>query len=964
MRRSSFPGKFFSLSLLALTLTTATAHAVVKNRITKAIGEGTPVALPHTIPARALAASDVGAAPESLKLTDLSLSFNRSAAQQADLDQLLVDLQNPASPQYHQWLTPAQFGARFGLSTTDLSKVTSWLTSQGFTVNSIAASNNQVSFSGTVAQAQQAFGTTIHALTLNGEQHFGNLTDPILPEGISGVVTTITGLNDFKLQSRARFSTIAASTSDALHPQFTSSQTGNHYVSPGDFNAIYDVNNLLNTSNITGQAITIAVLGQTDISNNDWDAFRSAASLPAFCVPTTANSQCASQTGTILPLRTIRVFGTDPGTSSGDLGEAQLDVEWSGAIAKNANILYVNSHDVLGISMIQAITNNLAPIITISYGLCESAAGTANLDAFNQFFQQANAQGQTILGPTGDSGATDCDYNSATASQGLAIDFPSSSPFVTAVGGTMFNEGTTTGGTTYWNAATNSTVDLIASAKGYIPEVPWNASSTGGLASGGGGFSSFFTKPAWQVGPGVPADFARDIPDVSLNAAASHDGYLYCSSGSCTNGFRNAAGSLNVVGGTSVSTPAFASILALVEQKTGSRIGNANPVIYGLAGGTSSATIFHDITSGSNSSPCAQGTPNCPNGGSIGYTAGVGYDRASGWGTIDALNLVNNWAAATPTGIGSTTGTLISATSVTTTSALCAVTASVSLSITVVNGTFNQSTGVAIVGPIPSGTVQILVDNLAVGSPVTLDATGKATTTFSTATLASGGHAISAVYSGSTTYASSRGAVLRSNGAVASVDVISSSAKDFGFTPCTPQVTVKSGAVATGVTFTVTPANGFTGTVTFSANSDTAVSANYTFAPTTVTISSTSAATTSFTLTAYQSSAKGVMGQLAPATMQQSRNRIPWYAAGSGATFACLFLIALPRRRRWAGLLAVLLSVAVFGASGCGSSTSSSGGGTTPTITNATPGTYNITVSAVSGTTVHSAIVTFVVQVQ
>lgn len=948
MRRSSFPGKFFSLSLLALTLTTGAAHAAVKNRIVKAIGEGTPVALPHTIPARALAASDLGAAPESLKLTDLSLIFNRSAAQQADLDQLLVGLQNPASPQYHQWLTPAQFGARFGLSTTDLNKVTSWLTSQGFTINSVAASNNQVSFSGTVAQAQQAFGTTIHVLTLKGEQHIGNLTDPILPEGISAVVTTITGLNDFRLQSRARFSTIAAPSSDVLHPQFTSSQTGNHYVSPGDFNLIYDVSNLLNTSNITGQGITIAVLGQTDISLSDVAAFRAAAGLPAN-VPT------------------VRVFGTDPGTSTGDLGEAQLDIEWSGAIARNATILYVNSRDVLGISMIQAINNNLAPIITISYGLCESAAGTANLDAFNQFFQQANVQGQTILGPTGDSGATDCDYNSATASQGLAIDFPSSSPFVTAVGGTMFNEGNTTGGTTYWNAATSSTVDFIASAKGYIPEVPWNESSTGGLASGGGGFSSFFTKPAWQVGPGVPADFARDVPDVSLNAAASHDGYLYCSSGSCTNGFRNAASSLNVVGGTSVSTPAFASILALVEQKTGSRIGNANPVIYGLAGGTLSANIFHDITSGSNSSPCAQGTPNCPNGGSIGYTAGVGYDRASGWGTIDAFNLVNNWAAAIPTGIGSTTGTLISATSVTTTSALCAVTVSVPLSVTVVNGTFNQNTGVAIVGPVPTGTVQILVDNVAVGSPITLDTTGKATTTINTATLTSGGHTISAIYSGSTTYASSRGSVLRPNGAIAAVDVLSATGADFSFTPCTAPVTVKSGSVAAAVTFTVTPSNGFKGTVTFSATADTAVSALYTFAPTSVAIGSTSAATTSFTLTAYQSSSKGASGQLSPATTQHSDNHshqhsIPWYAAGSGATFACIFLIALPRRRRWAGLLAVFLSVAVFGASGCGSSTSSSGSTTAPVITNATPGTYYITITAVSGTTVHSSVVTFAVQ--
>ena len=211
------------------------------------------------------------------------------------------------------------------------------------------------------------------------------------------------------------------------------------------------------------------------------------------------------------------------------------------------------------------------------------------------------------MGPAGDSGATDCDFQFPTASQGLAVDFPASSPFVTGAGGTMFNQGSATGATQYWSASNGST---SGSAISYIPEVAWNeTSTTNGLAAGGGGASAFFAKPSWQIGTGVPADSSRDVPDISLNAASSHDGYLFCSKGSCTNGYRDASGNLNVVGGTLVATPSFAGILALVEQKIGSQLGNANPTIYGLANSTYYNTVFHDITSGNNSSPCDIGTP-------------------------------------------------------------------------------------------------------------------------------------------------------------------------------------------------------------------------------------------------------------------------------------------------------------------------------------------------------------------
>jgi subtilase family serine protease len=921
----------FVLPALAICASlTVPTQAAVQNRIASTVDDESRIPLQHTIPAKVLASSDLGPAPADRSLPSLTLRFNMTAAQQADLSQLLTDQQNPSSPQYHQWLTPEQFAARFGLSGADLAKVSTWLTNQGFTITGTARSATFITFTGTVAQAEKAFGTSIHTLSLDGEQHIANITDPNLPSAIASVVTTITGLNDYRLKPRSRVTTVNA---DAVRPQFTSSVSGNHYIAPGDFNTIYDINPLLSSST-NGQGLTIAVMGQTDISLNDVAAFRSASGLAA-------NNP------------TVKLYGSDPGTQSSDIDEAQLDVEWSGAVAPNATILYVNSKDVLGVSLTQAIDNNVAPIISISYGGCEAAFGSANLNSYNQLFQQANAQGITVVGPSGDSGATDCDYQSATAAQGLAVDFPASSPFVTGAGGTMY----ISADSAYWSA-TNGTNS--GSALSYIPETVWNESDATGLGAGGGGASAYFTKPAWQTGTGVPNDFARDVPDIALNSASSHDGYLFCSQGSCTNGYRNAAGNLNVVGGTSIAAPTFAGILALVEQGLASRLGNVNPNIYALANSTYYSNVFHDVTSGNNSSPCVVGTTNCPNGGSIGYTASTGYDLATGWGSVDVYNLATKWKLVTPTTAATTVAPLVSNTTLSATGTACGVSSgSLALSVTVKNG--SALTAGSATPAVPTGTVQFLVDNVAVGSPITLSG-GTGTYTLNTAALTSGGHIVSASYSGDTNYGGSKGTL--------STDVVSTTQKDFALTPCSAPTTVKSGSVAPGVSFTITPFNGFTGTIALSAASDSPVAATYAFSPTSISITSATAATTTFTLTAYQSSSKTTTGMLKVASRQSPSvpSRMPWYAAGTGATLACSLFLVLPRRRRWGAILAAILSVGALGAAGCGSSSSSSnsGGSTSPTVTNAAPGTYNITVTAIAttstGNIVHSSNVVFTVQ--
>jgi subtilase family serine protease len=711
-------------------------QAAVQNRIAGAVNNGSRVALSGSIGGRAKQSTDLGLAPGDLQLPSLSVRFSMTAAQQADLNQLLAGQLDPSSPSYHQWLTSEQFGARFGLSSSDLAAVSSWLTSQGFTITGVAKSSTFITFSGTVAQAQQAFGTTIHNVWFNGEQHITNLTDPTLPSAIANVTLAVTGLNDFKLKPRSR---ALNATTNSVQPGFTTTVGGvtSHYIAPGDMYTIYDYPP--SSSNLTGTGVTIAVMGQTDLTQGNvlpdanLTAFRTAAGLPAINLK-------------------LQLAGTDPGVSTADIDEAHLDVEWSGASAPGANIVYVYGRDVLANSLTSAIdaSPTIAPIITISYGGCESGFGASFLATYNQLLQMANAKGITVMSSSGDDGATDCD-TSGIASEGLAVDFPSSSPFVTSAGGTQFS-GDVSNASTYWNS-TNTTNNT--SAKTYIPEQPWNeTTASGGLdagGSGGGGASGFFSKPAWQTGLGVPNDSSRDVPDVSLNAAAQHDGYVVCSQGSCTNGFLSSNGQANVFGGTSFVAPSLAGILAVVEQHLGTgALGNIGPTLYGLANGPTASSIFHDIITGNNSVPCSQGTPNCPSGGSIGYNAATGYDLATGLGTLDVNMLVTNWASATPTGTGSTIGAGLTTTSVTTTSQLCAVNATtLPLTVTVAG---------SITGTTPTGTIQFLVDNKAVGTPQPLPS-GSATLTFalSTATITSGGHTVSAVYSGDGNYAGSKG---------------------------------------------------------------------------------------------------------------------------------------------------------------------------------------------------------------
>jgi subtilase family serine protease len=642
-----------------LAVFSSLCFAVQPDRIS-AIDSSQAVRLKGNVHGLARPGFDQGRLDGSRLLSGVSLVFKPSAAQQADLNGLLVQQQDRSSPNYHKWLTPAQFADRFGMSRSDVQKVTSWLQSQGLTVTRVANSRNQVFFQGKVAQIEAAFRTEMHNYLVNGEMHFANATEPSVPAALSGMTIGLQDLHNFLPKPHAKMRVVPTA---GVSPHFTSHISGNHFLAPADFATIYDVQAFYGAG-FDGAGQKIAVIGQSAVSLTDIHNFRTAAGL-ATNDPTT-----------------VLVPGTGASTiCGGDEGESDLDLEWTGGIAKNATIVFVYTgpgtgadcnHRTAGAfnALQYAVDQNLAPIISNSYGNCEANIGSANAVAIQGWAKQANTQGQTIFSASGDSGAADCDFQVTTAVLGLAVDIPAAIPEVTGVGGTEFDPtvdvaGTLSGtppntnasATAYWSGTTNF-LDKLPSALSYIPEVAWNDTALdlahgGKISASGGGASIYFPKPYWQAATGVPGDNVRDVPDISISGSADHDGYLYCSEDgatvqTCANGFRDASAppNLTVVGGTSAGPPAMAGVMALFNQSMSilspNGWGNLNPLLYELV--ESYPGAFNDITSGNNIVPCTSGTPNCT-GGQLGFGASSGYDQVTGLGSINAFALAQDTVA-------------------------------------------------------------------------------------------------------------------------------------------------------------------------------------------------------------------------------------------------------------------------------------------------------------------------------
>jgi subtilase family serine protease len=630
--------------------------------IAQAVDESKLVRLQGNVRPEANAENDRGLVDDNLQLDHLLLQLKRSPELEAAAQEFLDSQQDPQSPNYHQWLTAAEFGERFGPAQADLEVVTRWLGSHGFVVNQVHPSGMLIDFSGTAGQVREGFRTEIHHLEINGTRHIGNMSDPQVPAALAPVIEGVVSLHDFMPHAlnvpRASYT-------------FTSGGSTYQAVVPGDLATIYNFNQAY-AANYTGKGQTIVVIEDSDVySVKDFTTFRSAFGL---------SSQYPSGSLTQVHPKGTAGNCADPGANSDDV-EAELDVEWASAAAPNATIELAscaNSRTNFGGFI--ALQNLLAApnppaIVSISYGDSEPDNGAAGNAYINSLYQTAAAAGVSVFVSAGDEGAASSDAGATSASYGINISAYASTPYNVAVGGTDFGD-TYLGSTNkYWNSSNGTSFN---SALTYIPEIPWNdscasqllatalgfsttygasglcasgtARSDGLLAvaagSGGpsncatgtpaqfdvaGGTCKGYPKPSWQSVYGNPADGVRDIPDVALFAADGVWGHYYVACYSdpgrgrggvpCTGAPSNWAG----FGGTSISSPVMAGVQALINQKTGARQGNPNPSLYLLArteyGSNGNASCdssagaggcaFHDVTLGDNDVNCSAGSPNC-----------------------------------------------------------------------------------------------------------------------------------------------------------------------------------------------------------------------------------------------------------------------------------------------------------------------------------------------------------------
>jgi len=696
-----------SLCLLSTLILTNSAFAAAPDRIMAPVVARQLTQLPMSVPRRAESRFDQGRLDPSRKLNSMVILTVPSASQKRAISRLLAQQQDRRSPQYHKWLTPEQYADQFGLSPNDVKKITSWLQSQGFTINGVARGRNWVNFSGTVAQAELAFQTSLRTFDINGEAHFSNGTPVAIPAALSGIVVGVRGLNDFHPRPHSQ--------RVMPRPDYTTSGS-QIYLAPGDISTIYNVAPLY-TGGFDGTGQKLAVIGETDVYLADLNDFRSGFGLSTINGCTTNSSNVITACNATNFKYVVYPFDVDPGVPNSlqdDLSEADIDIEWSGAVARNAQIVYVNAPQSGVFASLQYVVDQaLAPVMTMSYGLCELDE-IGFFDADEGVLQQGNLEGITFLNSSGDSGAAECDYTSSPATGGYSVSYPASSPEATGVGGTLIPNDEYT--TQFWNTGNGANG---GSALSYVPEVGWNdpqewgafcAAAPGncngfpfsdwqtaqdffGILVGGGGVSNCistngsgaclggFPQPSYQVGlTGLVLSgqaVARYTPDVSLLSSIYWPGFIVCtaqseiggsgSASSCAGGIPSAVvcggtGTLcSVFGGTSVASPVFAGIVTILNQylagPASQGLGNINPTLYGLAA-TPSNGAFHRLTTGSNGAFCTPGTPNnqplalqCPNpGGFLGFDASnfdpnTGYNLVTGLGSVDASALAIAWDA-------------------------------------------------------------------------------------------------------------------------------------------------------------------------------------------------------------------------------------------------------------------------------------------------------------------------------
>jgi trimeric autotransporter adhesin len=937
-------------------------------RITAQVDETSLTTLKGSVPLLARAQYDQGEAPASTLLTHIRLVLSRSSEQQVALNNYLAQLQEKSSPNYHKWLTPTQFGKLYGPADSDISVLVAWLESHGLTLETVSPGRTNIAFSATVSEVEQAFHASVHSFNANGEQFYSNVSDPQIPSALAPVVSGVAHLNTIRPKPQyirgsagridretKRLEPLNSSLgrrpkSDLTGGSGTSSDPYVLYIVPGDAATIYDTPNTTLNANYTsgtsytGSGVTIGIGGDAVIQTSTVVNYRS-----AFLGNSTAPT----------------ITNVDGVTSTEDTDEAYIDTELSGGLAPGATIHFYTSTDLTS-AIEEAINDNAVDIFSLSFGECEWGLTTSENSQIESWWQQAAAQGIAVTVATGDDGSAACDNtqdnngnNITEAEYGLQVSGFASTPYNIAVGGTDFYE-LPNSYSTYASTSEGSSSTYYRTAKSYIPEstwndstdndttisenVPWTAvsgdSSYANIVAGSGGKSSCstntdtdtttgtctsgYTKPTWQRGTGVPSDGVRDLPDVSFMAGDGFDdaAWLACtddtgqnSSGTTVteNCSEQSDGNsyFAAFGGTSTAAPTFAGMLALIQQKTGSRLGQAAQELYDLINGSHASRIFHDITVGNNSVPC-DSTSSYQGGACVtdsagyyyltGYNTNTGYDLATGLGSVDVDQLLTYWGSAS----GSASAT------VSVTPAETSLNSSQSLSVTAaVTGASGTPTGTV---TLSGGGYTSSAETLSGGSYVF---------TIPANSLSAGTDTLTVTYSGDANYASATG--------TATVTVTGPT-----FTLSATNVTVAVGSSGTS-TITVTPVAGYTGTVTLTASGPSNDGISLTGS--TVTISSAASGTGTVTVGTTASSSASVRAARSTGS--------GWYRGAEVTVIAALLFFFVPgHSRRWRKILSAFLFLAAIGFAGIGCGGGGSGSSkTTPTVT-VTPAKTSIAVNS------------------
>ena len=913
-------------------------------RVRLPINDGSRVVLAGSRSPRIADAQDLGPVPPDMEVPGITLAFRRSTAQEAELKDLLAAQQDPASPLYHHWLTPETFAARFGVADSDIEAVESWLVSHGFRIERVARSRDRITFSGTAAQVQATFGVELHHYRAEGALHFAPASDLSVPANLAPVVGAVLHLSDFRPRPNVKVMA-------AAHTEFTSAATQAHYLTPKDILTMYDGNPVY-AEYIYGSGQGLAVVGQSFVNTG------SSSSIETF----QANLTQAD------PVSAVLVPGSGvEAISPGDEGESELDLEYSSGIAQNANIFLVYVGDNQNYSVYDAltfaITEDIAPVVSISYGTCEPLLSTNDLDQYEAVFEEASAQGQTLVASAGDSGSTACaPFTSAEGAttaeqQELAVSFPASSPNVTAVGGTQMAAGTfAAGNSTYWASA--SSIDNVSSLLSYVPEVVWNeGSASNGIAAGGGGTSIYFSRPSWQSDyPGIPTGNYRLLPDIAFQASAASPGYLLCTSdpallnaegqtSSCTSGLLGSNDKYTIAGGTSFAAPIFAGFIALLneaENSTGQ--GNINPVLYSLAGNSSTySAAFHDITSGTNA--CVAGAANCTAAGQSAYAATSGYDEATGLGSVDFNELLAAWPSSSVAGL-QTTGILFIAPQSTAQPGQ-------TVPIQIIVQPFYSSAG----NTAPTGSVSVSVDGTVVDAAVALSAgttSTQATASYNfVAPATAGSHLISVTYPGDGTHSPAAATYSVTVG-----DVLASG----GMNITVGNLTVANGNTGT-TQITVSPTGGYNGRVVWSLTASGSGNLTGCYAIPSLAVNGVSTTTLTIGIGSACNSAlpsdHADFRTLERRAFEGGKPLGNWCIVPSAGGYACLLVcgcLAGWRRKRHLSLLIVMLFLSAAGVSLIGCGGGGSGGGKSAGTTPPTPTTSTYSLTLTGTDSVNSAI--------